>query len=145
MRAKTQTFHHKNKDVRERVRACEVLLFQNRLCKQLKCLLDDDPEKPGGFAEFRGTYGGLFLASHGVALTFVVKALAAGTPAPVSNESVLWFAEIAGLTCGAMWIGTGMGRLLSILLDGTGTKFNQASVAIELGLGLAIAAPCAFH
>ena len=107
--------------------------------------LRDDPEKSGGFAEFRGTYGGLFLASHGVALTFVVKALAVGTPAPVSNESVLWFAEIAGLTCGAMWIGTGMGRLLSIVLDGTGTKFNQASVAFELGLGLAIAAPCAFH
>ena len=107
--------------------------------------LRDAPERPGGFAEFRATYGGLFLASHGVALTFVVRALIAGAPVPEGGESVLWFAEVAGLTCGAMWIGTGMGRLLSILLDGTGTKFNQASVAFELGLGLAIAAPCAFH
>ena len=95
--------------------------------------LRDDPEKPGGFAEFRGTYGGLFLGAHAVALALMLLSL----QAPALGHTALG----AVLVCGAMWIGTGVGRVLSIAADGTNTKFNQASVAFEIALGVAIASP----
>jgi hypothetical protein len=94
--------------------------------------LRDIPEKPGGFAEFRGTYGGLFLASHAVALFWVLPAFGGNL-----SETALG----AVMVCGAMWIGTGVARVLSIALDKTGGGFNHASVAFEFALGLAIVAP----
>lgn len=90
-------------------------------------------DKPGGFAEFRGTYGGLFFGGHAVALALMLFSLQAETLGPTALGAVL--------ACGAMWIGTGLGRVLSIAADGTSTRFNQASVAFEIALGLAILAP----
>lgn len=89
--------------------------------------LRDDPDKPGGFAEFRGTYGGLFLASHGAALWLLIGHVADASGALIA--------------CGAMWIGTGIGRAVAVVRDGVDTKFNRASIAFEAGLGLAILAP----
>jgi hypothetical protein len=101
--------------------------------------LRDDPEKPGGFAEFRGTYGGLFLASHLVALVLMVAV--AREIEDLGGVPTLWTALGAAACCGAMWIGTAIGRIASILRDATGTKYNQASVAFELALGLVVVAP----
>jgi hypothetical protein len=95
--------------------------------------LRDNPDRPGGFAEFRGTYGGLFLASHAVALAWVLPSASTGVVGEMALGAVM--------VCGAMWIGTAVARLLSIVLDKTGGAFNYASVAFEIALGLAIVAP----
>ncbi len=104
--------------------------------------LRDDPEKPGGFAEFRSTYGGLFLAGHAVAL-WHLGALGWQVHRTAEGPDVHTFAMAFGAltVCGALWIGTGLARMLSMLLDGTGTRFNQGSAIFELALGLAILAP----
>lgn len=94
---------------------------------------------PGGFAEFRGTFGGLFFGSQAAGLFFMV-------PAALEIEALggvptVWAALGAAAVCGAMWIGTAIGRVASMALDGTGTKFNQASAALEVVVGALILAP----
>jgi hypothetical protein len=101
--------------------------------------LRDDPEKPGGFAEFRGTYGGLFLASHAFALVFMVCA-AREIEALWGLPTYLVALGAAG-SCAAMWWGTAVGRAAAIVFDGAGTRYNQASVLFEIVLGALILAP----
>lgn len=105
-------------------------LFAPKWASALVRLRED---QPGGFAEFRGTYGGLFFGAHAVALALMLTSL--------ETESLGATALGAVLACSAMWIGTGVGRVLSIAADKTNTKFNQGSVAFEIALGLAILAP----
>ena len=96
--------------------------------------LQPDPARPGGFSEFRGTYGGLFFAAHAMALALMwVGFTYAGQ----------WYAAAGGaaLVCAAMWIGTAMGRLVSIGFDRTGGGFTWGSIGFELALGLMIASP----
>ena len=86
-------------------------------------------EQPGGFAEFRATYGGVFLGVHAIALImtlmYVVGVAATG----------------AGAALGAGWAGSSGGRVLAMFLDGADTKFNRLSAAVEAAMALAIAAP----
>jgi hypothetical protein len=87
-----------------------------------------DPDRPGGFAEFRASYGGLFLAGH----------VAAAAALSMSPESGAW----ACFALGAGWFGAGVGRTVSIFLDaGTATKFNWGSVVFEILMALALIAP----
>ena len=91
--------------------------------------LRDDPEKPGGAAEFRATFGGLFLAAH-VALAVLLFV----GPEPMALGGAVVLASA--------WIGTAMGRALSILRDPPSrTGFNAASVAFEIVVGAMLAAP----
>lgn len=105
--------------------------------------LRDDPDKPGGFAEFRGTYGGLFLASHGFALVFMV-CVAREIEALGGVPTYLTALGAAG-ACGVMWWGTAVGRMAAIALDGANTRYNQASVGFELVLGALIVTPWFFR
>jgi hypothetical protein len=82
----------------------------------------------GGFAEFRATYGGLFAFSH---LGALLGVLATGP----SFSAIFCFPLAAG------WVGAGVGRLMSIAFDGTGTKFNTASVIFEFAMGIALFLP----
>lgn len=92
-------------------------------------------EQGGGFAEFRATYGGVFLALHAVALLMTLMYLAAG-------EFIVGVAAIgAAAAISAAWAGASGGRILAMLLDGADTKFNRLSAAIEAALAVAIAAP----
>ncbi|MBU6372920.1 MAG: DUF4345 family protein [Alphaproteobacteria bacterium] len=91
--------------------------------------LRDDPERPGGGAEFRGTYGGLFLGTHLVVIILL------HTP---YREMTLG----AALAVAAAWGVTALGRLLSMALDPPSrTGFNGASVGFELVITGLIAAP----
>ncbi|MEZ5945661.1 MAG: hypothetical protein R3C13_07370 [Hyphomonas sp.] len=99
----------------------------------VRLMEDSDPLKPGGFSEFRATYGGLFLFSHLMALVIVLKM------PPV-------FSVMAVLPLAAGWIGAGLGRLLSLMLDRNRNReagLMPVWIAVELILGLAIAAPLA--
>ncbi len=66
---------------------------------------DPDPARPGGYSEFRATYGGLFLMSHLMTLVIMTR-----VPDPVVSMIVC-------LPLAMGWLGAGMGRLLSLLLD----------------------------
>ena len=101
--------------------------------------LQETPEKPGGFAEFRGTYGGLFLATHGFALVFMI-AVAREIEALGDVPSYLVALGAAGV-CGLIWWGTAAGRITAIALDRAGTRYNQFSVLFEIALGALILTP----
>jgi hypothetical protein len=92
-------------------------------------------EQGGGFAEFRATYGGVFLCVHAVALIVTLMYVSAG-------EYVVGVAATgAAAALGAGWAGASGGRVLAMLLDGADTKFNRLSAAVEAAMALAIAAP----
>lgn len=97
--------------------------------------LREEAERPGGFAEFRATYGGLFLGSHGAALGLIVMYLGAG------NEVVAMTAGGAVLVLGAGYAGSAAGRLLSMARDGARTAFNAGSTVFEAACALLLWAP----
>lgn len=105
--------------------------------------LRDDPEKPGGFAEFRGTYGGLFFATHAFAL--VLMACVALEIEAFAGVPTYWTALGTVGVCGLVWLGTAVGRVAAIALDGAGTRYNQASVIFEIVLGALIVTPWFFR
>jgi hypothetical protein len=91
--------------------------------------LRDDPDRPGGGAEFRATYGGLFIGVHVAALILLF-----------SSNRTMALGALAVAAAG--WIATAVGRAVSIVVDKpSNTGFNMASTAFELALGLMIAAP----
>jgi hypothetical protein len=107
--------------------------FDPRWAQRLARLKPD--EQGGGFAEFRATYGGVFLALHAVALAFSVAWILGG-------EGVLGvYAAGAAAAVAACWAGSAVGRALSMWRDGTRTRFNAMSAAIEAVTALAIGAP----
>lgn len=69
------------------------------------------PTSPGGFAEFRATYGGVFVALGVVPL--------------------IWPEPGLFLVAGLAWAGAAVGRLLSMAIDGAHFKFNSLSVVFE--------------
>ena len=113
-----------------------VALFSPAWASRVVRLVEDpDPLRPGGYSEFRATYGGLFLFSH-LMTALLVMTLWRGEQALLTTLVVL------PLAFG--WIGAGFGRFVSLMLDG---NKNRAAglipvwIPTELLLGLAIAAP----
>jgi len=92
-------------------------------------------EQGGGFAEFRATYGGVFLALHGVSLLLVLRYVMSGG-ALIGVMAV----GAAAVLCAA-WAGAGFGRFVSILRDGADTRFNRISMGVEAAMALAIGMP----
>jgi hypothetical protein len=92
-------------------------------------------EQGGGFAEFRATYGGVFLALHLIALLFTVIYLWGG-------EYVIGVcATGAGAAVAAGWAGAALGRVIAIWRDGADTKFNRLSAGVEAAMAFAIGMP----
>lgn len=95
-------------------------------------------EQGGGFAEFRATYGGVFLGLHIAALYLVVGYLRTGAPLSGVTASGAAFILAVG------WAGAAFGRVLSILRDpGCNTPFNRLSAVVESGMALLIGLPWA--
>jgi hypothetical protein len=94
-------------------------------------------EQGGGFAEFRATYGGVFLGLHAAALMLTAYWLMGGAPAAGA------VAAGASAVLAAGWGGAAFGRLVSIWRDKTDTGFNRVSVLVEATLAALIAAPWA--
>lgn len=91
--------------------------------------LKADPVQPDGYAEFRATFGGVFLLLH---LAFIA--------ALYLNSGVIGAAAVLS----AGWAGAAGGRILSLLLDGAKgvrTKHNLISVAVEIVAAIAFALP----
>ena len=92
-------------------------------------------EQGGGEAEFRATYGGVFLFGHAVALLFTARYMIAG------SHVVGVCATGAAAVLSAAWAGSAAGRFFSIWRDGVRTRFNLFSAFAEIVLALAIGAP----
>lgn len=96
-----------------------------------------EDEQGGGFAEFRATYGGVFLGLHAVTLFMTLKYLLGG-------EYVLGVAAAGGgAALSAGWAGAAFGRAVAIWRDKADTKFNRLSVGVELAMAAAIGGPWA--
>jgi len=93
---------------------------------------DPDPLKPGGYSEFRATYGGLLLLLHLMAIVMVWKL-------PKTQTDILVLAPIA-----MAWVGAGLGRTVSLVLDREENRspgLIPVWIPMEFALGLAIFAP----
>jgi hypothetical protein len=97
--------------------------------------LREDPERPGGFAEFRATYGGLFFGTHAAALALIALYLRGG------SDVIGLSAGGAVFVLGAGYAGSALGRAISMLRDGARTGFNIGSTFFELGAALCLWAP----
>lgn len=96
---------------------------------------DPDPLRPGGFSEFRATFGGLFLFSH-LMTTVMVLHLGPRTDPLLTTLIVLPLA--------AGWIGAGFGRLVSLIMDKRQNRepgMIPVWIPMEVATGLAIGAP----
>ena len=92
-------------------------------------------EKPGGYSEFRATYGGLLLMTHMVTALLVISFSQAGEHA---------IAGVLGLPMALGWMGAACGRFASLILDEAengGPGLIRTWMATEVALALAIAAP----
>ncbi len=110
-----------------------ALLLPRWAAGVVRLVADPDPEKPGGFSEFRATYGGLLLLIHLSALIIMLQ-----------GQLDLQYKIFALFPLAMGWIGAGMGRLLSLLLDRSENRENGLMpvwIALEIGLGFAILAP----
>jgi hypothetical protein len=96
-----------------------------------------EDEQGGGFAEFRATYGGMFLGLHLIALALTLRYL-------LANAYVVGVAAsgAAAVLC-AGWAVTAFGRLIAMWRDGANTPFNRISVVVELAVAAALGAPWA--
>ena len=90
--------------------------------------LQPNPERPGGFAEFRATFGGVFFMIHITAFVVVLH-----LPPDISTFVILPIAMA--------WYGAAIARLVSMLVDsrqnGQG-GINRYWVMLELVVGTLI-------
>ncbi len=115
--------------------AMSALLVPKWMVGIVRLVADPDPERPGGFAEFRAVYGGFFLMLHITALVIVLVPTA---------QLPIQFKIFALFPISVAWIGAGFGRAISLFMDGDenrGSGNNFALIAVEMVLGIAIAAP----
>jgi hypothetical protein len=93
-------------------------------------------EQGGGFAEFRATYGGVFLGVHAAALLLSLQWIVGREP------FVGAVAAGACLSAAGGWAGAAIGRTLSIWRDsGANTPFNRLSIGIETAMAVLIGGP----
>lgn len=92
-------------------------------------------QQGGGFAEFRATYGGVFLGLHGAALYFALSWIVFG------GALIGVLATGACAVIAAAWGGAALGRTVSMLRDGAYTRFNLLSAFVEAVIAVIIAAP----
>lgn len=106
-----------------------AIIAPDRIARSLR--LQADMRKPGGYAEFRSTFGGVFFMIHAAAIVIMFAA-----PAAIAAHTV---APIA-----AAWYGAAIFRCLSMALDkeknGEG-GINRYWVLLEIFMGTLIGAP----
>ncbi|MEM7766301.1 MAG: hypothetical protein AAF253_02305 [Pseudomonadota bacterium] len=93
--------------------------------------LQADPDRPGGFAEFRATFGGTLAGLH---LSAIVIAVLFAGPVALAVMTVL----------AAGWFGAAIGRTAAIILDremGVNPSLNWKLVGLEIIVGLALVIP----
>ncbi|MFT5932134.1 hypothetical protein [Hyphomonas sp.] len=101
----------------------------------VRLVADPDLEKPGGYSEFRATFGGLLMFSHLMTAALLLT---------VSRSDVNLLSVLVVLPMAAAWMGSGFGRTVSLVLDRQQNRANGMNpvwIVMEFFVGLAIAAP----
>ncbi len=109
------------------------LLIPNWAAGVVRLVADPNPEKPGGFSEFRATYGGLLLLIHATVLVIMLQ-----------GQLDLTYKIFALFPVAMGWIGAGLGRSLSLILDKEQNRSNgliPVWIPMEFALGFMILAP----
>ncbi len=83
--------------------------------------------KKEGPSEFRATLGLLFFGAHAFAAWALVTSQAG--------------ADMAAATLGAAWLGSSVGRAVSLFVDNTVSRLNVFNVFFEFTLGCALFTP----
>ncbi|MEO0449925.1 MAG: hypothetical protein AAFZ74_06405 [Pseudomonadota bacterium] len=99
----------------------------------VRLVADPNPDKPGGFSEFRATYGGLLLLIHTSVLIIQLQ-----------GQLDLTYKIFALFPVAMGWVGAGLGRTLSLVLDKEQNRSNgliPVWIPMEFVLGLMILAP----
>jgi hypothetical protein len=98
--------------------------------------LQADPAFPDGMAEFRASFGGLFIGVHGMALAFLAL-----TQTDQGHEMAAIF---ACSSAAALWLGTALGRAFALAVDRrTRTAYQAFAVGFETALGAMLLGPMA--
>ena len=100
--------------------------------------LAPDPRWPGGWSEFRASYGGALAFAHLAVLMTLAMSGRAGEGSVIGTSFAL----------SLYWLGMALGRALSMTLDaerGTRTAYNGWAIVFEAAMGLALAAPFIAH
>lgn len=95
--------------------------------------LAPDDERPGGYSEFRASFGGLFLFFNGAVLMTLI-----------GGNGIIGASFAAAMA----WLGMGLGRVVSLIFDGghgVRTGYNIFAVAFEWALGFMLLAPFIGH
>ena len=95
-------------------------------------------DRPGGWAEFRASYGGGLLLLHGAVLLTLVMSFQAGAGAVMGSS----------FAASLYWLGMVIGRGLSMLADAeqeTRTSYNLMGLGFELVMAGALGAPFLSH
>jgi len=93
--------------------------------------LQADPARPGGYAEFRATFGGTLAGLHLMAIAIFL----------------LWPGAVAAAAASVMaagWLGAAIGRSAALLLDrdrAVNPSLNWKLVGLEILVGLALLTP----
>ena len=109
------------------------MLIPNWAAGVVRLVADPDPEKPGGFSEFRATYGGLLLMIHLSVLIIMLQ-----------PQLDLIYKVFALFPVGMGWIGAGLGRTMSLLMDKEQNRGNgliPVWIPMEFTLGFMVLVP----
>ena len=109
------------------------LLIPNWAAGVVRLVADPDETKPGGFSEFRATYGGLLLMIHLCVLVIMLQP---------QLDTIYKIFALFPVAMG--WIGAGFGRTLSLILDKAQNRSNgliPVWIPMEFALGIMILAP----
>jgi hypothetical protein len=112
-----------------------ALISPNWASGVVRLVADPDPDKPGGYSEFRATFGGLFMFSHLMTAALLLT---------VSRSDVNLLSLLVVLPLAAGWVGAAFGRTVSLVLDRGKNRANgmiPVWIMMEFLVGLAIAAP----
>lgn len=99
--------------------------------------LQADPAFTDGVAEFRASFGGLFLLTHGACL--------AALGATVTMPALAQATAIVCFSAALIWLGTALGRMVALVVERAArTPYQMFATGFELLLGAMLALPAAF-
>lgn len=103
-----------------------MILARPQVMLDLAGLADETTPKPPLFAEGRAL-GGVLIASHGVAALYL------GYQPRIGAAMALALA--------VAWLGAALGRAVSLMLDGSGAKFNAGAMVFNALIGVTLSLP----
>ena len=103
-----------------------MILARPQVMLDLAGLADETTPKPPLFAEGRAM-GGVLIAAHGAAALYLGYQPRIGAA--------------MALVLGIAWLGAGLGRAVSLMVDGSGARFNAGAMVFNGLIGVTLCLP----